>query len=362
MVDADHTSRAQDPARLLPALIRVVARSAPAVFLIPAFFLVGGCDRGATWTELVEKGTAVRADTAIPPEERSAQAEALYREALEKLEASSGKEADRTAEMRELFNELENTLRTMGRQAELEPVLQKQIALYTRHIGGDATVTGAARENLGNLYRSQGRDREAVAEYRAALAVFEKRGRDSGAQRMRDRIQELDTGATASATPPSARAGARPADGQDPAGEGTAATAWDFFPGPDQPYSLDAAELDQYLSGPAPAFQEGVRTVSGPLAIQMNQWSGMLTSLGGEPCEIPFVPLSIRLAPLAFPADDDVEIGSLEILHVWGRGGIDLHDTSVAPDQKLSFSMGVGPIWGIVRQHDVGGDGRSQRS
>lgn len=317
-----------------------------AIYLPLLLALLFGCGgSNETWLELLEHGKQLRGEQSVTEEERFSRAESLYLEALVKLEKALGNEPVRTADMRELFNEIESLFFTRGKQAELEPLFRKKIELYSKYLGEDQTLTGAAHEGLGHLYKRLDRKGEAEEQYRVAMTVYAKRGRSEGEQRMRDQILAIGglPGASRTTESPALHTADHPRSKnalltREPASR----EAYGLFAGSDQPFSLTSADYDQLLSGQPANYTNGIRTTSGPLALQLDRWTGSLTSWKGEPCTIPFISINLMLVDLPGPAEKDVALGSLTIESVWGRGG-DLHDTRVAPVQELSFQRETTP-------------------
>ncbi len=162
--------------------------------LIPLIILfIAGCGKYAnlSWTEVLERGKKIRADSSISAQERFTMAEETYLIALDKLEKTLGREPVRTKDMRELFGEIETILRTQNKHAELEPILKKKINIYTKYLGQNKMLTGAAHENLGHLYKKFGSKQAATDEYREAMKVYQNNKRDKAVEKMRKLISAL---------------------------------------------------------------------------------------------------------------------------------------------------------------------------
>ena len=162
--------------------------------LIPLIILFSaGCGKYAnlSWTEVLERGKKIRADTSIPAQERFIRAEEIYLIALDKLEKALGREPVRTNDMRELFGEIETIFRTQNKHVELEPILKKKINIYTKYLGQNKMLTGAAHENLGHLYKKLGSKQAATDEYREAMKVYQNNKRDKAVEKMRKLISAL---------------------------------------------------------------------------------------------------------------------------------------------------------------------------
>jgi tetratricopeptide (TPR) repeat protein len=147
-----------------------------------------------SWMETMAEGKRLRNDESKPSAERFTAAEEAYGIALEKLQDALSKEPVSTSDMRELLNELEMVLRTQGKKAEVEKVLETRISLFTKHLGKDKMLTGAAHEALGHMYKKTGRNQKAIEEYEEAMRVYEVKKRASSVAKMKARIDELKTG------------------------------------------------------------------------------------------------------------------------------------------------------------------------
>lgn len=167
-----------------------------------SFWIVGfmlllptGCSKGKyadlSWKETLDKGKEIRNETSMPSKERFEAAEEAYRIALKKLQNALGKEIVKTNDMRELFNELESVLRTQVKEADVEQILKTKISLYTKYLGKDRILTGAAHEALGNMYKKSGRKQMALEEYREAMRIYKANNRTSSATKMQTYIDEL---------------------------------------------------------------------------------------------------------------------------------------------------------------------------
>ncbi len=161
--------------------------------------IVTGCGSkskyaGLSWKETLEEGKKIRSDESTPSKERFAAAEEAYRIALEKLQDAFDKETIKTSDMRELFNELESVLRTQGEKTEVEQVIKTKISLYTKYLGKDRVLTGAAHEALGHLYKKSGRKQMALVEYEEAMRIYKVNNRSSSAAKMKTLIDGLKAG------------------------------------------------------------------------------------------------------------------------------------------------------------------------
>ena len=158
--------------------------------------LVTGCSSKGkyadlSWKETMETGKKLRSDESAPSEKRFADAEEAYRIALEKLQDAFDSETISTNDMRELFNELESVLRTQGKTAEVEQVYKTKISIYTKYLGKDKILTGAAHEALGNMYMKSGNNRMAIEEFTEAMRVYKANDRSSSVTKMKMRIDGL---------------------------------------------------------------------------------------------------------------------------------------------------------------------------
>ena len=161
--------------------------------------LVTGCESKGkyadlTWKETMEAGRKIRSDESTPSKERFAAAEEAYGIALKKLQDAFDRETINTSDMRELFNELESVLRTQGKKTEVEQVFKTKISLYTKYLGKDKVLTGAAHEALGNMYMKSGREQMAVEEFGEAMRVYKVNNRSSSVEKMKTRIDGLKAG------------------------------------------------------------------------------------------------------------------------------------------------------------------------
>jgi tetratricopeptide (TPR) repeat protein len=154
----------------------------------------GSKNEDLSWKEALDQGKRLRSDESTPAEVRFAAAEEAYRIAMEKLQDMLGKKAVSTHDMRELFNELESVLRTQGKEVEVEQVLKTKISLYTKHLGREKMLTGAAHEALANIYKKTGRNQLAVEEYGKAMRVYKANNRAGSVAKMKARINKLKTG------------------------------------------------------------------------------------------------------------------------------------------------------------------------
>jgi tetratricopeptide (TPR) repeat protein len=102
---------------------------------------------------------------------RYAEAEPLYRRALERRERTLGREHPDT--LRSVNNLAINYL-DQGRYSEAEPLLRRALESNERTLGREHPVTLLSVNNLAVVYQSQGRDAEAEPLLRRALETRER--------------------------------------------------------------------------------------------------------------------------------------------------------------------------------------------
>jgi len=161
--------------------------------------LTTGCGSGGkyadlSWEETLETGKKFRNDESKPQDERFAAAEEAYQIALCKMTDALDGEQIQVGDMNELFNELDSLLRTMGEKDKLEKFLNTKVSIYARQFGRDNLMTGAAHESLGNLHMKDGRNKKAIGEFAEAMLIYKLRDRTSSADRMKERIEKLQSG------------------------------------------------------------------------------------------------------------------------------------------------------------------------
>ena len=179
---------------------QLVQRISPWIAVI-ALLVATGCESKGkgkyadlSWKETMAEGKRLRNDESTPFETRLAAAEEAYSIALNKLQDAPAGEAVSTRDVRDLLNELETALRTQGKKVEVEKVLETRISLFTKHLGRDNMLTGAAHEALGHVYKKTGRDQKAIEEYGEAMRVYEVNKRASSGAKMKAHIDELKAG------------------------------------------------------------------------------------------------------------------------------------------------------------------------
>ncbi len=102
---------------------------------------------------------------------KMAEAEAMYRRALEGKEKAWGPEHTSTLDT---VNNLGNLYKDQGKMAEAEAMYRRALEGYEKAWGPEHTSTLNTVNNLGNLYIDQGKMAEAEAMYRRALEGKEK--------------------------------------------------------------------------------------------------------------------------------------------------------------------------------------------
>jgi tetratricopeptide (TPR) repeat protein len=102
---------------------------------------------------------------------RYAEAEPLYRRALQITEQQLGAEHPDTATS---LNNLAGLYRSQGRYAEAEPLYRRALQITEQQLGAEHPDTATSLNNLAGLYRSQGRYAEAEPLYRRALQIREQ--------------------------------------------------------------------------------------------------------------------------------------------------------------------------------------------
>jgi CHAT domain-containing protein/tetratricopeptide (TPR) repeat protein len=101
---------------------------------------------------------------------RLAEAEGLFRHALEIDEAALG-DSDSTAAA---LNNLAMLYKDEGKLRDAEPLLKRALAIYKNTLGQTHPYTVTAMNNLGDLYRAEGRNASAESFYRGAAFLAEK--------------------------------------------------------------------------------------------------------------------------------------------------------------------------------------------
>ncbi|TET39244.1 MAG: tetratricopeptide repeat protein [Planctomycetota bacterium] len=180
-------------------MTRQSVRFVPPWIAIMVLLVATGCESKGkyadlSWKETMEEGKRLRNDESKPSAERFTAAEEAYWIALEKLQDAPAREAISTRDVRDLLNELETVLRTQGKKVEVEKVLETRISLFTKHLGRDKMLTGAAHEALGHMYKKTGRNQKAIEEYVEAMRVYGVNNRASSVAKMKARIDELKAG------------------------------------------------------------------------------------------------------------------------------------------------------------------------
>ena len=99
---------------------------------------------------------------------RKAEAELLYRQALTVLEASLGPEHVSTAATRENLGGL---LKATKQLDEAEQLLLQALATKERVFGGNHPTVAKTLSQLGDLYRLQGKQEQADARFKRAFAI-----------------------------------------------------------------------------------------------------------------------------------------------------------------------------------------------
>ncbi|SLM36784.1 beta transducin-like protein het-e4s [Lasallia pustulata] len=100
-----------------------------------------------------------------------AEAEAMFQRALEGYEKAWGPEHTSTLDT---VNNLGILYRNQGKMAEAEAMFRRALEGYEKAWGPEHTSTLDTVNNLGNLYKDQGKMAEAEAMYRRALEGKEK--------------------------------------------------------------------------------------------------------------------------------------------------------------------------------------------
>jgi len=159
-------------------------RAADAAFPAPEFENWRECDRLlphaqaacelviARGIESAEAGTLLN-QTAYRLDDRAqcAEAEPLYRRALEIKEKVLGPEHPSTATS---LNNLAALCRAQGRYAEAEPLFRRALEIREKVLGPEHPDTAGSLNNLAGLYYAQGRYAEAEPLFRRALEIAEK--------------------------------------------------------------------------------------------------------------------------------------------------------------------------------------------
>jgi len=165
-------------------------RRKSAFLLIITMTLFQACS-GTSWQEDLQQGKRIRGDSAVPAEQRFAEAKELYSRALRKLKSVLPDSNIELKEIRELFNEYESLLRTIREYDELVEVIEDRVAIFQEYAGANTMLTCTAHFNLGAAYEKVGRTENAIEQFTKARVIYQSLGRTVSADKMMDRIRTL---------------------------------------------------------------------------------------------------------------------------------------------------------------------------
>jgi tetratricopeptide (TPR) repeat protein len=151
--------------------------------LIAAILVLACCIVAPTFAQRDEAATLNARGNELYQAGKYAEAEPLYKRALEIREKALGPDHPDVAQS---LNGLAELYRAQGRYAEAEPLFKRALAIFEKALGPDHPDVAQSLNGLAELYRAQGRSAEAEPFFKRALAIFEKAlGPDQPAVRRR---------------------------------------------------------------------------------------------------------------------------------------------------------------------------------
>ncbi|MCD4715219.1 MAG: hypothetical protein K8R45_00595 [Desulfobacterales bacterium] len=107
---------------------------------------------------------------------------------------------------------------------------------------------------------------------------------------------------------------------------------------------LSVSDYDTLLSSKSAGFEEGVNTSAGPVAFQLSEMLGKITSRSGKAVDEPYIAINIRAISIPNLAVGDKELASMVVDHIRNQKGRDVLDTRYGAAKSIRFSCEKKPF------------------